>query len=304
MHAPALRPRSAIEIVDTAFTIWRRNIGQMTIIGIAATVPIVLALVLGLGSIFAGNFGNKTFDESAFVAMVPMILIFAVVLVLWMAVVDGAMTIAAGDAYHGREVSAATALRGAVSKGGTLVLSNILRMLTVGGATVVGGIVIALLGRTNGGIAVILMIILSVCMVLLFARLFATTNAVVFENSGASESLSRSFALSKDSAWRIFGVILLAYIVLVVAQIAIGLTVQMVISIALRSPVVAGMVGNVIGALLYPFLSIALMVLYFDQRIRKEGYDLDVLSDGLPASPTPVAPGPPSTSPPARIRLR
>ena len=219
-----------------------------------------------------------------------------------MAVVDGAMTIAAGDAYHGREVSAASALRGAVSKGGTLVVSNILRMLTIGLATGVGAAVIAILGRASGGLAVILMIVLGVCTVLLFARLFATTNAVVFENSGASESLSRSFALSKGSAWRIFGVILLAYIVLVVAQIAIGLTVQMVISVALRSPVVAGMVGNVIGALLYPFLSIALMVLYFDQRIRKEGYDLDVLSDGLPTSPAPVTPGP--TAPPARIRLR
>ena len=302
MHAPALRPRSAIEIVDTAFTIWRRNFGQMTIIGIAATVPIVLALVLGLGTLFAGNLANKRLDQASIATMAPMILIFVVVLVLWMAVVDGAMTIAGGDAYHGREVSAASALRAAVSKGGTLVVSNILRMLTIFLAVGVGGAVIAILARANGGLAVILMIVLGVCMVLLFARLFATTNAVVFENSGASESLSRSFALSKGSAWRIFGVILLAYIVLVVAQIAIGLTLQMVISVALRSPVIAGMVGNVVGALLYPFLSIALMVLYFDQRIRKEGYDLDVLSDGLPTSPAPVTPGP--TAPPARIRLR
>ena len=296
MHAPTLRPRSAIEIVDTAFTIWRRNFGQMTIIGIAATVPIVLALVLGLGSLFTAGMTGKPISEGAILSMVPMILVFVVILVLWMAVVDGAMTLAAGDAYFGREVSAASALRGALSKGGTLVLSNILRMLTIGGAAVVGGIVIALLGRANGAIAVLLIVVLSVLMLLLFARLFATTNAVVFENSGASESLNRSFALSKDSAWRIFGVILLSYVVLIVAQIAIGLTVQVVISTILRSPVVASMVGNVIGALLYPFLSIALMVLYFDQRIRKEGYDLDVLSDGLPKSPAPL--------PPAGIRLR
>jgi len=290
MHAPT------IEIVDTAFTIWRRNFGQMTIIGIAATVPIVLALVLGLGSLFTAGMTGKSINEGAILSMVPMILVFVVILVLWMAVVDGAMTLAAGDAYFGREVSAASALRGALSKGGTLVLSNILRMLTIGGAAVVGGIVIALLGRANGAIAVLLIVVLSVLMLLLFARLFATTNAVVFENSGASESLNRSFALSKDSAWRIFGVILLSYVVLIVAQIAIGLTVQVVISTILRSPVVASMVGNVIGALLYPFLSIALMVLYFDQRIRKEGYDLDVLSDGLPKSPAPL--------PPAGIRLR
>jgi hypothetical protein len=300
MDTPALRPRSAIEIVDTAFTIWRRNIGQMTIIGIAATLPLVLALMLGFGSLFAG-FGSR-FDEAKLVAMVPMMLIFIVVVVLWMAVVDGAMTLAAGDAYHGREVSAASALRGAVSKGGTLVLSNILRMLTIFAVVLVGGVVVALLGQANGGVAVLLMIVLGVVSLLLFARLFATTNAVLFENSGASESLSRSFALSKDSAWRIFGVILLAYIVLVVAQIAIGMTVQVVISMILKSPIIAGIVGNVIGALLYPFLSIALMVLYFDQRIRKEGYDLDVMSSGMPTPPSPVTPPPDSA--PARYRLR
>jgi hypothetical protein len=300
MDTPALRPRSAIEIVDTAFTIWRRNIGQMTIIGIAATLPLVLALMLGFGSLFAG-FGSR-FDEAKLVAMVPMMLIFIVVVVLWMAVVDGAMTLAAGDAYHGREVSAASALRGAVSKGGTLVLSNILRMLTIFAVVLVGGVVVALLGQANGGVAVLLMIVLGVVSLLLFARLFATTNAVLFENSGASESLSRSYALSKDSAWRIFGVILLAYIVLVVAQIAIGMTVQVVISMILKSPIIAGIVGNVIGALLYPFLSIALMVLYFDQRIRKEGYDLDVMSSGMPTPPSPVTPPPDSA--PARYRLR
>ena len=300
MDTPALRPRSAIEIVDTAFTIWRRNIGQMTIIGIAATLPLILALMLGFGSLFAG-FGNR-FDEAKLIAMIPMMMVFIVVVVLWMAVVDGAMTLAAGDAYHGREVSAASALRGAVSKGGTLVLSNILRMLTIFAVVVVGGVVVALLGQANGGVAVLLMIVLGVVSILLFARLFATTNAVVFENSGASESLSRSFALSKDSAWRIFGVILLAYIVLVVAQIAIGMTVQVVFSMILKSPIIAGIVGNVIGALLYPFLSIALMVLYFDQRIRKEGYDLDVMSSGIPTPPSPVTPPPDSA--PARYRLR
>jgi hypothetical protein len=142
-------------------------------------------------------------------------------------------------------------------------------------------------------------------MLLLFARLFATTNAVVFENSGASESLSRSFALSKDSAWRIFGVIVLAYLILFVAQFAVGMSVSVVVSTILRSPIVASMISNVVGVLLYPFLSISLMVLYFDQRIRKEGYDLDVMSSGIPTAPAPAPAGPPSpATPPGRIRLR
>jgi hypothetical protein len=81
--------------------------------------------------------------------------------------------------------------------------------------------------------------------------------------------------------------------------------VNVIFSMILNNPLVAGMVGNVIGALLYPFMSIALMVLYYDQRIRKEGYDLDVLADGLPVAPPPNSPlSPPAGSTPGRIRLR
>jgi hypothetical protein len=303
MHAPALRPKSAIEIVDTAFSIWRQNIGQMTIIGIAATVPVIAALALGLGSMMPG-FG-RTVDEARIAAMMPMILLVVVLVVLWVAVVDGAMTLAAGDAYHGRHVSAADALRGAVSKGGTLVLSNLLRMILLMVVATVGAIAVGASAAASGGLAVLLGIVVFVGVMLFFARMFATTNAVVFENSSATESVSRSMTLSKDSAWRIFGVIVLVYIVLMVAQFAVGMAVQLVVSFMLRSPVMASLIGNVIGALLYPFLSIALMVLYFDQRIRKEGYDLDVMSSGLPSDPVPVPPSPSSpAAPPGRIRLR
>ena len=303
MHAPALRPRSAIEIVDTAFTIWRQNIGQMTIIGIAATVPVIAAIALGFGSLFAG-FG-RSLDEAKLAAMVPMMLVMIVLLLLWVAVVDGAMTLAAGDAYHGREVSAANALRGAVSKGGTLVASNLLRMLLIMVVGAVGAIAVGASSAASSALAAILGIVLFFSIMLFFARLFATTNAVVFENSSATESVSRSLTLSKDSAWRIFGVILLVYVVLMVAQFAVGMVVQLVVSFMMRSPVIASLIGNVIGALLYPFLSTALMVLYFDQRIRKEGYDLDVMSSGLPSDPVPVPPSPSSpATPPGRIRLR
>ena len=303
MHAPALRPKSAIEIVDTAFSIWRQNIGQMTIIGIAATVPVIAAIALGLGSMMPG-FG-RSLDEAKIASMLPMMLLVIVLVVLWVAVVDGAMTLAAGDAYHGRHVSAADSLRAAVSKGGTLVLSNLLRMILLMVVATVGAIAVGVSAAASGGLAVLLGIVVFVGVMLFFARMFATTNAVVFENSSATESVSRSMTLSKDSAWRIFGVIVLVYVVLMVAQFAIGMAVQLVVSFMLRSPVIASLIGNVIGALLYPFLSIALMVLYFDQRIRKEGYDLDVMSSGLPSDPVPVPPSPSSpAAPPGRIRLR
>ena len=60
-------------------------------------------------------------------------------------------------------------------------------------------------------------------------------------------------------------------------------------------------------AVLAAFL-IAIMVLYYDQRVRKEGYDLQMMSDGLTPAPAPAAPRPPSPppggAPPTSYRIR
>ena len=91
--------------------------------------------------------------------------------------------------------------------------------------------------------------------------------------------------LTADGA-RILGIVLLSWVIVWVAQMVVGLTLQVLLAVVVRNPVLVAVVGNLIGMVLYPFLSIALMVLYYDQRIRNEGYDLDLMTDGLtPASP-------------------
>jgi hypothetical protein len=63
--------------------------------------------------------------------------------------------------------------------------------------------------------------------------------------------------------------------------------VQTVVRLVLRAPVVAAVAGNLAAMVFYPFLNIAIMVLYYDQRVRKEGYDLDVMTSAIPASAAP-----------------
>jgi hypothetical protein len=63
--------------------------------------------------------------------------------------------------------------------------------------------------------------------------------------------------------------------------------VQTLVSLVLRSPIVAAAAGNLAAMVIYPFLNIAIMVLYYDQRVRKEGYDLDVMTSAIPAPAAP-----------------
>lgn len=284
MHAPAIRPRTAIEIVDAAFSLFRNNFATMAIIGLAASVPFVLFIALGFGAISFGS--PREFLDNPF-AMLPMIFGVAAIAVLWFAVIDGAMTFAAAEAYHGNRPSPGDAIRGAFSKGLSLVGGNILRMLIIMGGAMLVAIVIGVLGRVSGFFAFIGVIIMIVLGAHLVARTFAITSAIVIERRTAMDGVTRSFALSKDSTLRIVGVGILCLIIYWVAQFAGMVLVQGVVSFVLRSPVLAAVLGNIVAMLMYPFLNIALMVLYFDQRVRKEGYDIDVLSSSMAPAPQP-----------------
>ena len=135
MHAPAIRPRSAIEIVDAAVSLVRDNFKTLAVIGLAASIPFVVAIIAGVGM-----FGAMRDPEAFFkhpLALMPGMIGFGLVMLFWMAVVDGAMTFAAAEAYHGRTPTPADALRGALGKGVSLVGGNLLRMLIVGAVGVV-----------------------------------------------------------------------------------------------------------------------------------------------------------------------
>jgi hypothetical protein len=199
-----------------------------------------------------------------------------ILMVLWVAVVDGAMTFAASEAYHGRSVMPAEAIRGAFDKAFALIVGNLLRMVIVFGLAMIASAVFGVLGvDSNLIVMVIVSITVFAAVVHLLARTFAVTSAVVLENCTAIEGLRRSFFLSRDATMRILGIGLLCLIVYWIMQAIGAMTIENFVRFALGSRVIATIVGNMAGMIMYPFLNITMMVLYYDQRVRKEGYDLD-----------------------------
>jgi hypothetical protein len=285
MHAPSIRPRSAIEIVDASVSLFRANFKTLAVIALAGSVPFIAAIIAGVGMFGAirnpvGFMGNP-------MMFLPGMFGFGIVMLVWMAVVDGAMTFAAAEAYHGRHPTPADAFRGAIGKGLSLVGGNLLRMLIIGGVGGVAALAVVLLAKATPVVAVILGFGVFVLAIHLLARTFAITSAIVIENQSAVEGINRSFALSKDATLRIVGVALLCLIIYWFAQMISMMVVQGVIKLVLQSPIVAAVAGNLAAMLIYPFLNVAIMVLYYDQRVRKEGYDLDVLTSAMPAPAVP-----------------
>lgn len=286
MHSPAIRPRTAIEIVDAAVSLYRDNFKTMAIIGLAASAPLVVAAILGMG--IYGSMGTMS-QMSRFVnnpmAVIPGMLGVGAVMLLWIAIIDGAMTYAASQAYHGFSPTPADAIRGAFSKGLSLVGGNLLRMLIVFGigALAIGAMVTMGTADANPIVAVIVGLAIFILAVHLMARTFAVTSAIVIENQTATEGVQRSFFLSKDATLRIVGIAMLCLVIYWFAQVISGLLVQGLVQLVLRNRIITAVVGNVAGMVIYPFLNVAIMVLYYDQRVRKEGYDIDVMSSSIPA---------------------
>ncbi len=283
MHSPTIRPRSAIEIVDAAVSLYRQNFKTMAVIGLAASLPILpVVAIAGKAGLFA--MGNNPQQFMAFTnRFLPLMLLFSALAVLWFSVVDGAMTFAAAEAYHGRAPSPADAIRGAWGKGLSLIAGNLLRFLIIVGVGIAAALAMAIVGRLNGFLAFIIGVTVFVLFAHLLARTFAITSAIVIENRSATAGVQRSFSLSKNATLRIVGVALLCMVIYWVAQMVLIMVVQLLMQLIVSNPLVAALIGNVAGMVIYPFLNIAIMVLYYDQRVRKEGYDLDVMGSAIAA---------------------
>lgn len=117
------------------------------------------------------------------------------------------------------------------------------------------------------------------------ARFLLSTSVLVVEGKKGTKALRRSWQLTKNHFWKVFGVYLLTTILAGVLAGVFQLPFQLggIFNETWGWVLIA--VGNSFaGILTIPFPTIAAVLLYFDLRVRKEGLDLAVMAQEL--SPT------------------
>ena len=131
----------------------------------------------------------------------------------------------------------------------------------------------------------------------LFVRYSLAVQACVVEGIKGSESLKRSAYLTKGSRSRVLTVYTLFVVLTWVISAATSL-IAMAFGAAVRSPALASAVGAlcgfVAGALTGPLVTIGISLLYFDERVRKEAFDLQLMMaslDGSSAAPAAASAG-------------
>jgi hypothetical protein len=115
-------------------------------------------------------------------------------------------------------------------------------------------------------------------------RLITCIPAALLENLGPRESLERSFALTKDNAGRSFVIYLLYLAIFYAMFFLLAFPFLVAIAFSVKNPAMVTLwtmlmqVGNTLAAILVtPIFTIASTVFYYDLRVRKEAFDLQIM---------------------------
>jgi hypothetical protein len=140
-----------------------------------------------------------------------------------------------------------------------------------------------------------------------------STPALLFEDAGPFTALRRSWALVRGSWWRVLGILLVGVLLVsVLAGVLQGIIVLIPAALAggneLALAIVTVIAGTVAGTLTTPFTAAIFSLVYFDQRVRREGFDLELLASGIgepapdPSSATVAGYRPPEITPEQRAQ--
>jgi hypothetical protein len=268
-----LRPLSLGEILDRTFSLHRNHFWLFTGI-IAIPNLLVLAFQLVQTAVTAVPAIPSAVPAEEFQARAPGLsglgitgllvggFIAIIVYLIVYLFAQGGTVFAVSELYLGRTITIGEALKRMRGQAGNLF-----------GVTLLNGLVIM--------VATLFLIIPGVYMA---CRLVTTVPAALLEDLGPRDSLTRSYSLTKDFAGRAFVIYLLYFFLLSAAAMlltfpfSIGLMMNMKHPENMRIWMALSHVGGFLaGVLVTPFFMIATCVFYYDLRVRKEAFDLQLM---------------------------
>lgn len=294
MALPALRPLSFGEILDGAFTLYRRNFVMFAVTALLPTAAIMIAfLVLGGGYVAAMTSGDPSAMLGAAFGglMLVGVIATAAVLVMW-----GGLTHEAAQAYTGQPTSVGDGMRAGARSAlpllGSMILAGIGLVVIVFVLGFVSAILIPVFAAMGSAVAVLgsLLVVLAVMAGYLcfIALLFAVVPAIVVERAGPLEALERSVTLARGALGRVIGLmlvtILITYLPILAVMAVTGGFAQMANPEALPTAsqfITQQVLSMGVGILTTPFMAAVIVLLYFDRRVRTEALDVQMMTDSL-----------------------
>jgi len=256
-----LNPRNIGGILGETFRIYGRNFSELlAITAIVLGVLGIIQIIADFSPLPAAITGEGIGALTGWITAGSIILLVANI--LGGILVIGALIHAVSQQYLRQRISIGQAYGFAWRRLLDMLGAGILVFLAIGGIILVS--VIMALFLPAGWI---LLVVGTCAVIYLMIRWIFFLPVALLENLGPTATLSRSRGLVKKNWWRVLGITLV-----------VGLISGAIILILGRIPVVGALFGSI---LVTPIFTIAGTLLYYDLRVRKEGYSLEVLASEL-----------------------
>jgi hypothetical protein len=262
--APRFEPMTTGVLLDRAFRLYSANFALM--LGIAATayVPFYL-IMLVLEASVGGNLPNHAGSFTALVFQIVFMILWASIA---FPIASGATTFAISERYLGNDVTIGEAMRRGLGHFWSLSIAQITATIRV-------------------MFGFLLLIVPGILWMLSYALIVPV---ILIEGQRAIPSLRRSRDLVKGYRGKVFCIVLVVNLLQVI--LTAGVTMVSGMFFDGQSPsgsVLASALNNLLSIFLTPLGIIAAILLYYDMRIRKEGFDLEMLSRSIAIAPQTLA---------------
>jgi hypothetical protein len=243
------------EILDVSFTLYRRHFVPIAKVALVCSgIPVLLSLFIDA--------------SGGMLANLPLALLYYLLFATLSSIATAATVFIVSESYLGGELDAGPALARATPLIWRLIVCSILIAIIV----FVGFLLLFVPG-----------------IILICGLLLAFPALVLEPGSTATASLSRSWQLTRGSRWRMFGLFVTLLVLLYVPMVAIGGVLALLAPSGpithARSAFRIGLIPlaamGVVQIFVYPLFYCVLTVAYYDLRVRKEGFDLEVLAAAL-----------------------
>lgn len=312
-HKPGaipLRPLGLGDIYDAAFRIIRFNpkatVSPAVIVAaIAMAIPVIVTAVLAAAvdiSLDQGSGDLSTADQLGLGVQYGSLAIGGVLQSIGLLFVTGMIAHVTAAAAIGRRLSIGEAWAATHGRRWRLVgLSALIGLILVVAVAVYTGVVVLMVVLAPTWMWILFLVgtipLLIVLMIWFWIRVcYLPVPAMMIERIGVFAALGRAFRLTRQQFWRTLGIALLTSILTGVASQIFTVPFSLIGAVggafldSSRYAVLVVVVANVLGTVLAasfvtPFTSAVSSLQYLDQRMRKEAYDVELMTQaGITAS--------------------
>ncbi len=302
----ALRPMTIGEILDRTFNLYRQNFKVFIAIGMVPAVFWFLTNACFLLMTKLQPRGRVGFSRGALALSGGTLVLALIIYICGASIAHGAVAYAVSALHLGRPAGFSESyrrLRGRILRILNVAISVSIRIFGTCILFVLAAASMALIPgiRGNAAAAVTIVLVWIVVMVgcaffvlRMSARYALSVPACILEDLPARKAIKRSVFLSKGSVIRI----LVVYLLFTIVNLAFGFAATVPFQLALlavksetgRIIVALGnqLTSSIVSAVIGPLVTIALTLLYYDERVRKEAFDVHYMMEMLdgPAPPT------------------